>query len=260
LCDVTVRPLERIPAGTVIGNDAPTGWTHLLLKSHPRPGAGDVAQVSADHLQLAGLLFTALVAEVRQEGGRHRLARVAVGLGTRVGGKDVIITPQTQQSLGANLGLLARMVLARADEKLAGVVSVARSPSLAVFDAPNLMLRGGRHRPMVLRYAVLLEPTTGRLDTLVWLLDPEEGSSAEAAEWLPPAKVDEGVLHVDGREFTLGFPNERSFALCRLPAGQRRLTFPEPLRALACQPRLSEALAVDLEARLRAVLKDAGRR
>src|SRR5689334_16259264 len=71
--DVAARPLDLIPAGTVIDNEAPRGWSHLLLKSRPRPGAGDVAQLSANHRELASFLFTALVADVQRDSGRYRL-------------------------------------------------------------------------------------------------------------------------------------------------------------------------------------------
>jgi hypothetical protein len=258
-CDVTVRPLDLIPAGTVIGNEAPEGWTHLLLKSRPRAGAGDVGRLSADQVDLASFLITALVADVRRDGRRYRLSRVAVGMGTRVGDRDVIITPATQKGLGADLGFVARIVLSRAQEKLAGVVRVAGSPRMAVFDAPNLMLRGGGHRPVVLRYAVLVEEATGRLDTLVWLLDAEGSGPSLPAEWLAPSQVEDCVLHVDAREFTLGLPNEQSFALCRLPRGRRQLEFAPSLRTLAGRPRLSQAAAEELEVELRAALKGARR-
>jgi hypothetical protein len=262
--DLVARPLDLIPAGTVIADKAPAGYTHLLLKSRPRPGAGDTARISHEHAELAGLLSTALAARVEKSQDRYRLDGVAIGVGTRVGEHDLILTPDTQERLGGDLGFLARIVLSRACERLADVRTVARSPAMIVFDAPNRMLRNGRHRPVVLRYAVLVTETTGRLDTLVWLLDRgEDGGLSRPvgpAQWLPPGKVDEAVLHVDAREFTLGNPNESSFALVRLPQGRRSIDFPDPLRDLAARPRLSAAAAADLEAGLRAVLNETAKR
>jgi hypothetical protein len=262
--DVSARPLELIRAGTAVGTDAPAGWTHLVLKSVTRPGAGDVGQLSASQARLAGLLFTAIVADVSREGGRSRLARVAVGVGTRVGGQDLVLTPDTQERLGADLGFVARAVLSRAHQKLADVVTLARSPLMAVFDAPNLMVRDGRHRPVVLRYAVLVDEKSGRLDALVWVLDRQEGGGLAGpvgpAQWLPPAAVDDCVLHVDAREFFLGSPNEKSFALLSPPKGQRQLEFPAALGDLASRTRFSPTAAAQLEVGLRALLGDtAGR-
>jgi hypothetical protein len=262
--DVTARPLEQIAPGTEVGSDAPAGWTHLLLESRTRPAAGDVGQLSASHARLAGLLFTALVADVRREQGRGRLVRVAVGVGTCIGDRDIVITPATQKRLGADLGFVARVVLSRAQDRLADVVTVARSPTMAVFDAPNWMVRNGRHRRVVLRYAALVDPKSTEMDTLVWLLDPTEGGGLSGpvgpAEWLPPAAVEDAVLHVDAREFFLGNPTESSFALLGLPRGRQRVEFPDALRLLASRPRFSAADAADLEARLRALLDDIARR
>jgi hypothetical protein len=262
--DLAARPLDLIPAGTVIEGRALAGYTHLLLKSQPRPGAGDTARISPEHAALAGLLFTALAARVEKNQDRYRLDSVAVGVGSRVGEHDLILTPEAQKRLGADLGFLARIVLSRACQRLADVRTVARSPAMIVFDAPNWMLRDGRHRPVVLRYAVLVTEATGRLDTLEWLLDRGEDDRLSGpvgpAQWLAPCTVDEAVLHVDAREFTLGNPNESSFALVRLPQGRRAVDFPDPLRDLAARPRLSAPAAADLEAGLRAVLNETAKR
>jgi hypothetical protein len=260
--DVEARPLDLIPAGTVIGAGPPRGWSHLILKSHPRPAAGDFRQLSEESTRLASLLFTAVVADVKEDKGRHHLERVAVGMGTRIGDEDVIVTPDTQKGLGADLGFVARIVLSTAQERLQDVKLVARAPAFALIDAPGLMLRQDRHRPVVLRYAVLVEESTGRLDTLLWLLDRDGGQYSGPAgpmEWLPPSKIEDCVLHVDRREFTLGNPTEKAFAVNRLPRGQKQIAFPEPVRGIAVRPRLSAATAADLEAALRAALKSSGR-
>ncbi len=261
--DVSGRSLDLIPAGTVIGSDAPRGWSHLLLKSRPRAAAGDVGKLSEDSIRLAGLLFTALAADVRADRDRYRLERVAVGMGTRIGEEDVIVTPQTQRQLGADLGFVAGIVLSTAHDRLGEIKIVARAPAFALFDAPNLMLRGDRHRPVVLRYAVLVEETTGKLDTLLWLLDKDDSGGHAGPvgpmEWLPPNKIEDCVLHVDGREFTLGNPTEKAFAMSRLPQGQKQIDFPASIRAAAAGQKMTAETAGALEAGLRAALKAAKR-
>src|SRR6185437_9288435 len=81
--DVTQHRLEQIPPGTVIGKEAPKGWTHLLIKSYSRPGTGDMKQLSPLADRLSRLLFTAILADVKTDGKRHKLAKVALGLGMR---------------------------------------------------------------------------------------------------------------------------------------------------------------------------------
>ncbi len=266
--DVTLRRLPQIPPGTVIGKEAPKGWSHLILKSYSRPGAGDVKQLSPTADRLTRLLFTAIVADVRPQAGggnegesgkRYKLAKVAVGLGMRIGAKDIIITPDTHQRLGANLGLLARVVLRKSQEKLDDIVVVARSATFLVFDSPSFLVVDSKHKPIVLRYAVLVEERTGHLDTLVWPVsrdaDGKYGESLGAIQWLPANLIGDCVLHIDGNEFSLGQPTERAFAIIAPPKGQKDIQIGDDLKPLAARPRFSVATAAELESKLRQAAK-----
>jgi hypothetical protein len=251
-----------IPPGTVIGNQAPLGWSHLVIKTHTRPGSGDLSRVDATTAQLASLLFMTTLANVEPEPApgprRYYLSRVATGLGTQINGRDVVLSPDTQASYGANLGLLSRLVLSGAYDRQREVRMVARSRTMALYDTPALMLRAGRHRPVVLRYVLLVDPPTGRLDTLVWLIDRDgrggyQGPSS-AIQWLPPGKLEDCRLHVDGHEFVLGVATEKAFASSQIPQGQWQLDFPADIRVAAGQPFLSAASAQLMEYRLREAL------
>ena len=261
--DVTQRRLDLIPAGTVIGDKPPRGWSNLILKSYSRPGAGDMDQLSATADRLSRLLFTALLADVKpvKSGGgeRWKLAKVAVGLGTRVGERDTVITPESQGR--ANLGLLARIVLNTAYEKLADILVVARSDTMLIFDSPSMMVRHERHRPIVLRYAVLIDSGTGRLETLLWVLDREERGTfrgpTEPIQWLPHNLVGDSILHVDAGEFSLGQPTEKAFAMTNAPRGEKEITPGDDLKPLLARRRFSTALAADLEIKLREALAHA---
>jgi hypothetical protein len=263
--DVTQRRLDLIPAGTVIGDKPPRGWTNLILKSYPRPGAGDRKELSATADRLARLLFTALLADVepvKTSGGqRWKLAKVAVGLGTRIGERDTIITPETHRGLGASLGLFGPIVLSTGQEKLADILIVARSATMLVFDSPGMMLRRQRHRPIVLRYAVLVEGRTGRLETLLWVLDREERGTfsgpTDPIRWLPHNLLGDCILHVDAGEFSLGQPTEKAFAMTDAPKGQKEIAADDDLKPLLARRRFSTALAADLEAKLRQALAHA---
>jgi hypothetical protein len=262
---VTPHRIEQIPPGTVVGTEAPRGWSYLVIKSYPHPASGDVAQLSETTKQLAGFMITAMVASAQEEQvegqSRYRLSRVAVGLGTRINGQDVIVSPATQKRLGANLGFLARMILDKANEKQQENLVVVTSSTLALVDTDAAMLRNGKHRPVILRYALLLDPATGRLDSLVWGIDCDSQGRYLGAfgpiEWLPPNKVQDVGLDVDRKEFTLGVPSELAFALTALPQGQKQIPLPEDLKSVAGQPRLTPASAQFLETKLRAAVQRA---
>lgn len=261
--DVTPRRLEQIAPGTVIAKEAPKGWSHLIVKSYSRPGAGDVNQLSATADRLTRLLFTAIVADVKEEknadgGKRYKLAKAAVGLGTRIRGKDIIVTPDTQRQLGADLGLLARVVLRTAQEKIGEIRVVAQSPSMLVFDSPSYLVVERKHKPVILRYALLVEKRTGRLNTLVWALGREEGKYSGplgAIQWLPPNLTEDCVLHVDGNEFSLGQPTEKAFAAVKVPKGAKEIALGDELKPLVAQARFSTATAAELEEKLRKAMR-----
>lgn len=260
--DVAARSLDLIPPGTVIDKAAPKGWSHLIIKSQPRAGAGDVKKLTAGGAQTAGLLSTEIVANVEKAGGpaRFRLTAIAIGLGVKVNGQDTIVSPDKQVELGANLKFIERIVLNKATEKLKDVQVVVRSDTLVLIDASNLLRRDGRHQPVVLRYAVLVDPATGRLDTLLWVIDRDERGGyrgvAGPAEWLPPNKMEDCVLHVDGKEVSvLGVPSESAFAIERVPQGQKQVALPEDVKPIAGRMRLTGDMARQLEMRLREVVK-----
>jgi hypothetical protein len=253
--------LDQIRPGTVIANKAPKGWSHLIIKSSNRAGAGDVKQLSPTAERLSRLLFTAIVADVRvqPEGNRYKLAKVAIGLGTRIGDKDIIITPDTQKKLGANLGLIARVVLRTAQEKLAAMSVAASTPTLMVFDSPTLMAAEGAHRPIVLRYAVIVEERSGSLNAFAWVLgrdaDGKYGDPIGALQCLPENLIRECVLHVDGKEFSMGQPTEKAFAVLGPPKGRKEIELSGDLKSLAARQRFSATAAAELETKLREALK-----
>lgn len=269
--DVTPRRLGRIPPGTVIDTGPPQGWSHLVIKSRSVATQGDAQQVPKLARDLASLLFTAIVADVRpiERNGKpagYRLARLAIGLGTDISGRDTIVSSDTHEELGARFGLIKAAILEKSEERLKQMQLVARSNTMAVCDIPAIMLIDQQHADIVLRYVLLVDGRTGRLDTLVWALPAEQSSTESKAaplsnvEWLPPSMLEECVLHVDKREFVLGIPSERAFAIVCPPQGERRWELidllPErELRAAACQRRFTPETAAALERALREALR-----
>ena len=219
IIDVTPRPIAVIPAGTVIGDRAPEGWTHLLVKSYPKAREGDLDKMSTSMRELSELLLSSMLARVEVEPGarpRHRLVEVATGVGTKIKGQDVIISKDTANQLGANLGFLGPWALDKAYGRVEAAKIVLRSETLAVYDAPMLMLRDGKHAPVMLRYVFLLDPATGRLESLQWFIDMEpDGTFRDAhgpMELLRPNHIEERRIHVDAKQFQFGgFLTEQSW-------------------------------------------------
>jgi hypothetical protein len=261
---VTPHRAELIPPGTVVDREPPKGWSFLVIKSHPKPGSGDISKVNENTNRLASFIFTAFVANAKAEKvgneTQYRLNRVAVGLGTRINGKDVILSPDTQARLGADLRLLARVVLDRTYEMQKEVIIVVNSYTLAVVDTPAIMLRGTQHRDVVIRYILLLDPKKGSLDVLCWLIDKDNQGRYTGAsgpiEWLPRNMVQDVNLHVDGNEFgPLGVPTDRAFATARLPKGEQQIPLPDDLKTTAGMQRYTPELAMQMEKRLRELMQ-----
>jgi hypothetical protein len=260
-----IRNVDLITPGTVIEKSAPKGWTHLVLKSKPSLPADQKRRVGEMTARLATMTFMSTVASVEPYGTgaerRYRLAKLGVGVGVNIDGKDVIVSPDTQRQLGANLGLLARQVLSGIYEKQKTIRLVAVGPTLAVMDTPAFMPRGKGHAPVILRYVFLVDARTGQLDTLVWRIDTDGRGGYDGTvgmiEWLPPAKMIDAVMQVDPDEFRLGIPSERAFAVRSIPAGQRQFSIPDGLRASAGAARLTSEQAGKLTQALRDMIRDA---
>jgi hypothetical protein len=262
--DVTRRRMDVIEPGTVVEKEAPKGWTHLIAKSRPRLGAGDVDKVPERVVASSNTVFSALLAKVERERGDrglYRLARVAAGVGVKVDGKDTILSPDTRKKWGVNLPLLGRMALDRSYDRLQEAVWVTRSDTMALFDAPGQMVLEGRHRAVVLRTALLLDDKTGRLDPLVWMIELDGSGAYKGAsgsiEWERMGDLSDTVLHVDAGEFLLGVPTEMAFATMSLPKGKKQIAITDEMKPLLGRERLSKEMSAELEGKLREALRGA---
>lgn len=222
--------MPLVEPGAVIGAQAPQGWTHILIKSSPICNQGDVRQINQTHVRMASLLTTSLVAEVRRsrrEPHPFILNRVAGAVSKDIDGKDVAITPETQKQLGANLGILEGVLLREFVKQQKTVAFIARGANLAVFDTPIVLRVGGANGSnveKVLRYAVVVDPQTGRLDTFCWTIGLEAGKLTQvegAMQWLPPNHTIQCNLWVDKGEINfVGVPSKKAFACISIPQGQ----------------------------------------
>jgi hypothetical protein len=257
--------LALIPAGTVICDKAPQDWTHLIDKSQPKMHYGDVDQVPKPVRALSGMFFTAILARVCPPNGLenagYRLGEVAIAMGTRIGAADTIITPDTHKKLGANLGLLPRIALERGYERLGTVTVAARTSTLAIIDGPALMLREGKHRPIIVRRAILVDPRTGELESLLWAIGQDDRGASEgmigACDWLPPNQVEDRLLHVDATEFAFGMITENAVAIVHLFTGRMQIPFPPDVKRIAEELRPSHDSALEFEKQIWELLRSA---
>lgn len=264
--DLASRPLPLVPPGTKIGDQPPEGWTHLVLHGVPRVAEGDVNEVSSLVARMASLVHLTILARTKRdpfaETVDYTLDEVAIGLAVSVGDQDVVISSATQESLGAGLDFIERSVLSENEAFLVDVRQVARTPTMVVFDAPAIVLRGNEHRDMVHRHAVVVSPEDGKLASFVWLLDVAAGARGAAPtyqlaepsiELLPEGMHEDRTLHVDADEFIVGVPTKRAFALVGIPRG-KKLALPENAQqAAAAQFRDPRQVQI-LESALRAAL------
>jgi hypothetical protein len=179
---------------------------------------------------------------------------VAIGLGTRIGSRDVIISTDTQEALGANLGPIKKMILGRGEDRLKSVLQVARTDTMIIADAPQTMLVDTRHRIVIFRYVFLVHPSDGSLATVVWRINLGQNGSYQldpgAAVRMRPNLLAICALHVDGREVTAGIPSSMAFATTRLPVGEP-VTMTDALRSVAGQKRFTAEAVGSLEAAVR---------
>jgi hypothetical protein len=226
-----VRPstdIVYLAPGTQVDRAVPPGWSHLVVKSIPRLASGDLHTLPGTASTTATLFRTVILADVRPigEGSRRRYAlhRVGLGLCTPVRGCDTVVTTNTLAMQGVELGVVARTVLDRAEQELHRGRLIARTPTFALFSAPCVIQSGATHRDVLIRYAMLVDPATGALHTLVWTVDPDPASrvAAQTLVLLKPGVIFDCALDVVAQRLFGAVPVSWSFAMRTLPPGQTR--------------------------------------
>lgn len=260
--DCTPRPIAQIPPGTKVGNRPPAGWTHLIFKTRNRLATGELDAIPEFARPMSEFLFTVFAARVVPADptgrGPWRLDKVAMGIGAQVGKEDLVLTTATQKELGADLGVLKLAILGRAEEHLKKVQQVAFSPRLAIIDAPTYFADPDGHKPIVIRYLLLVRPEDGGLASLAWRIDlADQGrylAARSPAVLIQPNLVATTPLHVDGKKVTLGIPAPDAFATTRLPRGQP-VPIPLVVQAVAGRQKLSPQDVLLLETHFRQALE-----
>jgi hypothetical protein len=266
--DVTAQPPEQIAPGTPVGSGPPPGWSHLVIKSLPRVKPSEIPRLPKNPLvdrdglvRRVGWMFTAFTADVvpERQGGhtRYRLRAIGLGLGATINGTDTVLTVESAASRGIKLDPIQEQTLntGYGIQKQARVV--VHGPSFALLDTPVTFLCGTKNRLLRYRYALLVDPVTGRLDVLCWRLGGDGGECGDLtrAVLLNASTIDEAELIPDLSEFnSIGIPNERAFGVDELPPHRLEVALPAALAPLAAKTRFTADEARELEDRLRPLL------
>lgn len=244
------KQMDRIPAGTAFSpknfdQSPPEDFNRLILFVEGRLGSGDVNAAGETVRRYAELFNLVYMANVgRKADGRYFLDKAAVGFSTKIKGRDTVITLDSEQRLGANLGFIGRNVFAGNEEALKDILQIARTPQAMLIHAPTRMLYQNEHRMMAVRFLIWVSPGDGNLWTMAYQLAPMTDGSftvvGDTFQVLKAGTIEDRVMNVKGDRFTLGIPAADAFALVRLPQGTA-VPFTNGLKQLAAAKRYDEA-------------------
>lgn len=246
---VEPAPIALIPPGTVVGDAAPEGWTHLVIKTKTRIGSGDVEAVNPRALDLISFLSTALLARVGQRetdgAQRYYLQELGYGYAVDIDGPDTIISSDTHKELGANLGVWKGIAVSKAEERLPEMLVVARGDTFAIYDCTTYLRRNNANQQVTIRQVLLVDPTTGDFHAAAWAIAMDgEGvyqSLATKAFALPPNFVVTTVMHVDASHVYVGIPTEAALASSNFGEGMTELPVASEAADLLAKQKLTPA-------------------
>jgi hypothetical protein len=251
-------PIRRISPGVRVTPDAPTPWSHLLIRVEPYLNSGDVDRVPLQAREAIWSFCLLLVADVDTDDqtskSAYRLADVAMGIGLK-DGKDVVTVGSGSSPIPAfsRLGSYGRSLFESFELTVARTRVRGRTPTMAIIDVPLLLRRGTRNFG-TLRYAVLVAPTTGEVDAFAWFVTSENIVDPEI-QWLPTGMVFRPPIHVDARYFILGrYPDPSAFAAESIPRGKKQIVLPDHMATLAGCLKLSDEPALEFESQLREII------
>jgi hypothetical protein len=229
-----------IAPGTKVNERPPAGWSDLVIKSVPKLESGDLDTLPSFAGTTATLFRTVILADVRRNAsprGGYRLARVGLGLCVNAAGDDTIVTRENASSSAVSLGLVERKVLELAVGELQKARLIARAERFAVLASPSSLLLDGRHEPIVLLYALSVEPKRGTLSVVVWAFtsDPKRKAWLEPPSLLAPRLVYSCGLDVQAIRVFGTLPVNWTFAMRSLPP-HTPLSISTPLRPWLTDP------------------------
>ncbi|MBV8127795.1 MAG: hypothetical protein JO114_09080 [Planctomycetaceae bacterium] len=230
--------LVRIAPGTLVGDQPPRMWSHLVIKSLPRLASGDLGTLPRSAFRTATLIHTVILADVGRSAddpSRFALHRVGIGLCIPdLSRGDVVVDSGRLGELGIKLGMMEKVVLQAAEEELALGRLIASGPTFALYRGPAVLQVGQLHHKVEISYAFLVDEQSGALRVLVWSAEARKGGPAAPARLveLRPNLVFDCPLNVKAERLLGTVPVSWSFAMESLPPGQPRPMSPDLRRYL----------------------------
>jgi hypothetical protein len=224
--------LVYLKPGLRIGKKPPQGWTHLVMKSIPRLGSGELGSLPAGSAKTATLFRSVLLANVKPVDFAERdfeLTQVGIGIcipDPQDEEQDIVVTAETLDALGLrHLTTVQRMVLDAAEEEMAEGRIIVRTATFALFRSPVTVLDpggAGKHSKANIHYALCANRTTGKLDVIVWTMKPGTVTQhAPAMVKMKASAVFRCELDVRARRILGTVPYSWSFAMRELPPGSK---------------------------------------
>lgn len=225
--EATAEPaaIEPLVPGTKLDVKALPQGTHVVFRSTPKASSGDVAKVSQSIRNSLETYVTLVVVETEpdpEHAGRFRRKAHRIGIAKPGEGGDTVFTKDTAKQFGISLGLFDRKVLQGREAELATVRSPGASATAALFDYGMFFRRDGKRVPITVRYLSLVDPASGDVQTLYWVLGTANDVRqfhGDTAWVLPKNHVMDWEMHVDGGEVTFGAPSADAFSSTKLPEG-----------------------------------------
>jgi hypothetical protein len=240
------KPMPRLKPGIVIGSHQSAGYSDLVTLVQPRLASGHIDSLPEFSKTYASMFKYTLLANItsRQVGNRttHQLGKVGVGFAMDIKGRTIVITRETANQYGADLGIIDRGVLGGNEDCLDDVIQIARTDGMIVFDAKANMLVAGKHEQRVIRHFVWVSPASGKIGFLVWLLH-EKGSDrydvvSPTMQLLPQGFREDRQIHVSDGGFLSSIPTPGRFALVTIPQG-KSVPFSERMKSIAGKKELT---------------------
>lgn len=255
--DLSPKPIPRLAPGIVVEQHAKNGYSDLIMLVRPRLASGDIDSLPEYSKRYASLFKFVLMADVIEttRDGRpdYSLGKVGAGFAMELGGKMIVVTKDTANDHGANLGMIDRGVLGGNEDCLDDCIVVARTERMMILDAKANMLVGDRHEDRTLRHFIWASPKTGKAECMVFQLkDGANGNrqiDCDAMQWLPNSFEEDRKIHVsEGGMFSV-VPTPARFALETIPTG-RPVRFAPSMQSIAGRTSMT---AADLQAFVNAI-------
>lgn len=245
--DLTHQPVPRLEPGIVVGQQNKRGYSDLVTLVLPRLASGHIDSLPEFAQRYASMFKLTVMANVTEQKSGQRtlylLDKVGIGFSMNINGEMIVVTRDTANGLGAELGMIDRGVLGGNEDCLEDVIQVARTRRLIIFDAKANMLIGGAHEERIIRHFIWASPASGKLGFLVWQLK-DNGSDrydidSPVMQLLPPGYREDRRIHVSGGGWLSSVPTPDRFALVGLPKGTP-VPFNEQLKKVAGKKNMTK--------------------